>query len=90
MYRKEIISYIISICFVLVACVLHALEFYNCIDFPVNTIVLALYTFVIFIWMHNMMNRVLRSSIVTRFRIIGPSNLLPYRENSEVRNTYRK
>ena len=71
MYRKEIISYIISICFVLVACVLHALEFYNCIDFPVNTIVLALYTFVIFIWMHNMMNRVLRSSIVTRFRIIG-------------------
>ena len=71
MYRKEIISYIISICFVLVACVLHALEFYNCVDFPVNTIVLALYTFVIFIWMHNMMNRVLRSSIVTRFRIIG-------------------
>lgn len=71
MYRKEIISYIISICFVFIACVLHALEFYNYIDFPVNTIVLALYTFMIFIWMHHMMNRVLRSSIVTRFRIIG-------------------
>lgn len=71
MYRKEIISYIISICFVFIACVLHALEFYNYIDFPVNTIVLALYTFMIFIWMHNMMNRVLRSSIVTRIRIIG-------------------
>lgn len=71
MYRKEIIIYIISIFFVFIACVLHALDFYNCIDFPVNTIVLALYTFVIFIWMHNMMNRVLRSSIVTRFRIIG-------------------
>lgn len=71
MYRKEIIIYIISIFFVFIACVLHALDFYNCIDFPVNTIVLAIYIFVIFIWMHNMMNRVLRSSIVTRFRIIA-------------------
>ena len=71
MYRKEIISYIISICFIFIACVLHALEFYNYIDFPVNTMVLALYAFMIFIWMHNMMNRVLRSSVVKKFRIIG-------------------
>ena len=71
MYRKEIIIYIISIFFVFIACVLHALDFYNCVNFPVNTIVLALYIFVIFIWMHNMMNRVLRSSIVTRFKIIA-------------------
>ncbi len=71
MYRKEIISYIVSICLVLIACLLHALDFYHYIDFPIHTIVLILYTFVIFIWMHNMMNRVIRSSIVTRFRIIG-------------------
>lgn len=71
MYRKEIISYIVSVCLVLIACVLHALDFYHYIDFPIHTIVLILYTFVIFIWMHNMMNRVIRSSTLTGFRIIG-------------------
>ena len=71
MYRKEIISYIVSICLVLIACLLHALDFYHYIDFPIHTIVLILYTFVIFIWMHNMMNRVIRSSTLTGFRIIG-------------------
>ena len=71
MYRKEILSYIFSIIFVLIACVLHALDFYNLVNFPVNTMVLVLYTIVIFLWMHNMINRVLRPSIVTRFRLIG-------------------
>lgn len=71
MYRKEIISYIVSVCLVLIACVLHALDFYHYIDFPIHTIVLILYTFVIFIWMHNMMNRVIRSSTLNGFRIIG-------------------
>lgn len=71
MYRKEIISYIVSVCLVLIACLLHALDFYHYIDFPIHTIVLILYTFVIFIWMHNMMNRVIRSSTLTGFRIIG-------------------
>ncbi len=71
MYRKEILSYIFSIIFVLIACVLHALDFYNLVNFPVNTMVLVLYTIVIFMWMHNMINRVLRPSIVTRFRLIG-------------------
>ena len=33
--------------------------------------VLVLYTVVIFLWMHNMINRVLRHSVVTRFRLIG-------------------
>ena len=71
MYRKEILSYIFSIIFVLIACVLHALDFYNLVNFPVNTMVLVLYTIVIFMWMHNMINRVLRPSIATRFRLIG-------------------
>lgn len=71
MYRKEILSYIVSIFLVLAACVLHALDFYNLVNFPVNTMVLVLYTIVIFMWMHNMINRVLRPSIVTRFRLIG-------------------
>lgn len=71
MYRKEILSYIVSIFLVLAACIFHALDFYNLVNFPVHTIVLVLYTVVIFLWMHNMINRVLRHSVVTRFRLIG-------------------
>lgn len=71
MYRKEILSYIVSIFLVLAACVLHALDFYNLVNFPVHTMVLVLYTIVIFMWIHNMINRVLRPSIVTRFKLIG-------------------
>ena len=71
MYRKEIISYIVSIFLVLAACLLHALDFYNLVNFPVHTMVLVLYTVVIFLWMHNMISRVLRHSIVTRFKLIG-------------------
>lgn len=71
MYRKEIISYIVSIFLVLAACALHALDYYNLVDFPVHTIVLILYTFVIFLWMRNMKNRVLRSAVVARFQLIG-------------------
>ena len=71
MYRKEILSYIVSIFLVLAACVLHALDYYNLVNFPVHTMVLVLYTIVIFMWMHNMINRVLRPSIVTRFKLIG-------------------
>ncbi len=71
MYRKEILSYIVSIFLVLAACIFHALDFYNLVNFPVHTMVLVLYTVVIFLWMHNMINRVLRHSVVTRFRLIG-------------------
>ena len=71
MYRKEILSYIVSIFLVLAACIFHALDFYNLVNFPVHTMVLVLYTVVIFLWMHNMINRVLRPSIVTRFKLIG-------------------
>ena len=71
MYRKEILSYIVSIFLVLAACIFHALDFYNLVNFPVHTMVLVLYTVVIFLWMHNMISRVLRHSIVTRFKLIG-------------------
>ena len=71
MYRKEILSYIVSIFLVSAACVLHALDYYNLVNFPVHTMVLVLYTIVIFMWMHNMINRVLRPSIVTRVKLIA-------------------
>ena len=41
--------YIVSIFLVLAACVLHALDFYNLVNFPVHTMVLVLYTVVILI-----------------------------------------
>lgn len=71
MYRKEIISYIFSICLIFLACILHFLDFYNFITFPIHTIVFILYTFVIFLWMRNMSNRVLRSHVSSRFKLIG-------------------
>lgn len=71
MYRKEIISYVLSICLVFLACLLHALDFYHLLSFPVHTLVFILYSFVIFLWIRNMTNRVLRSSVVTRFKLIG-------------------
>lgn len=39
MYRKEIISYIVSIFLIFLACVLHYLDYYEIVKFPVNTIV---------------------------------------------------
>lgn len=71
MYRKEIISYIVSIFLIFLACVLHYLDYYEIVKFPVNTIVFFLYSFVIFMWMHNMQSRVLRKTVVRRFKTIG-------------------
>ena len=71
MYRKENISYILSIFLVFLACLLHTLDFYDYISFPIHTIIFVLYSFVIFLWMRNMKNRVLRRSIVVRFKLIG-------------------
>ncbi len=71
MYRKEIISYLVSIFLVFLACAFHLLDYYNFINFPTHTIVLCLYTFVVFLWIRNMKNRVLRASVVKRFQIIG-------------------
>ena len=44
MYRKEILSYITSTFFVLLAMSLHLLEFFGVITFSVNAIVFFLYT----------------------------------------------
>lgn len=71
LYRKEIISYILSIFLVFLACLLHGLDYFNYLNLPVHTIVFALYSFVIFLWMRNMKNRVLRSSVSARFKLIG-------------------
>lgn len=71
MYRKEIISYVLSIFLIFIACFLHFLDYYEIVGFPVNTIVFCLYSFVIILWMHNMQNRVLRKSVVLRFKTIS-------------------
>lgn len=71
MYRKEIVSYLVSIWLVFLACLLHGLDFFYSISFPVHVMVFVLYSFVIFLWMRNMRNRVLRSAVVLRFKTIG-------------------
>ena len=71
MYRKEIISYLLSIFLVFVAGILHAMDYFSLINFPVHTIIFCLYTTIIFLWLRNMNNRVLRASVVRRFKTIG-------------------
>lgn len=71
MYRKEIVSYLLSIFLVFVAGILHTMDYFSLINFPVHTIIFCLYTTIIFLWLRNMNNRVLRSSVVRRFKTIG-------------------
>lgn len=71
MYRKEIISYLLSIFLVFVAGILHTLDYFSLINFPVHIIIFCLYTTIIFLWLRNMNNRVLRASVVRRFKTIG-------------------
>lgn len=71
MYRKEIISYCVSTSFVLIAALLHLLDYFQLVKFSVNAIVFFLYTFVILIWSRIMENRILRTSSKIRFRIIA-------------------
>ena len=71
MYDKEIRSYIISTCLVCLACLLHGLDFYGYLSFPIHSLVFALYAFVIFIWMINMRKRVLRSAVADRFKFMA-------------------
>ena len=71
MYRKEIISYLLSIFLVFVAGILHTLDYFSLINFPVHVIIFCLYTTIIFLWLRNMNNRVLRASVVRRFKTIG-------------------
>lgn len=71
MYRKEIISYLLSIFLVFVAGILHTMDYFSLINFPVHVIIFCLYTTIIFLWLRNMNNRVLRASVVRRFKTIG-------------------
>lgn len=71
MYRKEIFTYCLSIVFVLMAALLHILEYFHLLNFSVNVPVFALYTYVILFWKRNMENRILRTSSITRIRSIS-------------------
>lgn len=71
MYRKEILSYITSTFFVLLAMSLHLLEFFGVITFSVNAIVFFLYTAMILLWDRIMESRILRMQSKKYFRMIS-------------------
>ena len=71
MYRKEILSYITSTFFVLLAMTLHLLEFFGVINFSVNAIVFFLYTIVILLWERIMASRILRTQSKKYFKMIA-------------------
>lgn len=71
MYRKEILSYITSTFFVLLAMSLHLLEFFGVINFSVNAIVFFLYTIVILLWERIMASRILRTQSKKYFKMIA-------------------
>ena len=47
------------------------MDYFSLINFPVHVIIFCLYTTIIFLWLRNMNNRVLRASVVRRFKTIG-------------------
>lgn len=71
MYRKEILTYCISICFVLTAALLHLFDALGRIRFSVHIVIFCLYTFVIFLWRRNMENRLLRAASIRCFQSIS-------------------
>lgn len=71
MYHKEILSYITSTFFVLLAMSLHLLEFFGVITFSVNAIVFFLYTIVILLWDRIMESRILRTQSKKYFKMIA-------------------
>lgn len=71
MYRKEILSYITSTFFVLLAMSLHLLEFFGVITFSVNAIVFFLYTAMILLWDRIMESRILRTQSKKYFKMIA-------------------
>lgn len=71
MYRKEILSYITSTFFVLLAMSLHLLEYFGVINFSVNAIVFFLYTIVILLWERIMASRILRTQSKKYFKMIA-------------------
>lgn len=71
MYRKEILSYITSTFFVLLAMALHLLEHFGVIQFSVNALVFFLYTAMILLWERIMVSRILRKQSKKYFRMIA-------------------
>lgn len=71
MYRKEILSYITSTFFVLLAMSLHLLEFFGVITFSVNAIVFFLYTAMILLWDRIMESRILRTQSKKYFKMVS-------------------
>ncbi len=71
MYRKEILSYITSTFFVLLAMALHLLEHFGGIQFSVNALVFFLYTAMILLWERIMVSRILRKQSKKYFRMIA-------------------
>lgn len=71
MYRKEILSYITSTFFVLLAMSLHLLEFFGVITFSVNAIVFFLYTAMILLWDRIMESRILRTQSKKYFKMVA-------------------
>lgn len=71
MYRKEILSYITSTFFVLLAMSLHLLEYFGVITFSVNAIVYFLYTIVILLWDRIMESRILRTQSKKYFKMVA-------------------
>lgn len=71
MYRKEILTYCVSILLVLAAALLHLLDAFHQIHFSVHVIIFCLYTLLIFLWKRNMENRMLRVTSRRHFRTIS-------------------
>lgn len=71
MYRKEILSYITSTFFVLLAMALHLLEHFGVIQFSVNALVFFLYAAMILLWERIMVSRILRKQSKKYFRMVA-------------------
>lgn len=71
MDRKEIVTYCISILFVLTAALLHLLDASGRIHFSIHIVVFCLYSSVIFMWRRNMENRLVRAASIRCFQSIS-------------------
>lgn len=71
MDRKEIITYCISILFVLMAALLHLLHASARIHFSIHIVIFCLYASVIFMWRRNMENRLVRAASIRCFQSIS-------------------
>ena len=71
MYRKEMLSYCLSLLFVFAAIALHFLDAFHGIPFSVHVVIFSLYGFIVFLWCRNMENRLLRTSSIRLFQCIS-------------------